>query len=189
MSTRSPLFALALALAATTAQGQGALVADLSGRATTQIGLNTPRVQGQPAAKPSIVKIEYGQPAARGRDVPLEFAKVGTIWRTGANASTTLTTDVDLMIGDLAVPKGAYSLYSVHTATGYELIVNKNTGQWGTEYVPAQDLGRLALMAGQRTDVQESLHIALKSSDDRKPNGTLLISWGKLDLSTTWSAK
>jgi len=179
----------ALTLVATTAQAQVKLTADLSGRASTQIGLALPAVQGAPAAKPLLIKIDYGQPAVRNREVPVEFAKLDTIWRLGANVSTTLTSDVDLMIGDLSLPKGAYSLYATRTAKGYVLIVNKATGQSGAEYDASKDFGRVPLTPRTRQEVQESLHIALKSADDRTPKGTLLISWGKLDLSTSWSAR
>ncbi|MHB1311725.1 MAG: DUF2911 domain-containing protein [Gemmatimonadaceae bacterium] len=179
----------AVALCASVAQAQVKLTADLSGRASTQAGLAPPRVQGAPAPKPLLVKIDYGQPAVRNREVPVELATLDSIWRVGANTATTLTSDVDLMIGDLPVPKGAYSLYATRTANGYLLIVNKATGQSGAVYDASKDLGRLALTPRTRHEVQESLHIALKSADDRSPRGSLLISWGLLDLSTSWSAR
>ncbi len=187
MTLRNAL--VALAVASTAGQAQVKLTTDLSGRASTQIGLSAPRTVGAPAPTPLVVKIDYGQPAVRNRDVPVEFARTDSIWRLGANLATTLTSDVDLLIGDLAVPKGAYSLYATRTASGYLLIVNKATGQSGADYDAAKDLGRVALAARPRAEVQESLHIALKSADDRLPRGTLLISWNKLDLSTNWSVK
>ncbi len=186
---RSSYLALALALAPTALLAQAPLKAALSGRATTEVALNLPRVAGQPAPKALVVKIDYGQPHARGREVPVELSKVETVWRTGANSSTTLTTDVDLVIGGAAVPKGAYSLYSIRTASGYLLIINKNTGQWGTEYVVAQDLARVPLTVRALAESRESLQIALAPSADQPPKGTLTISWGKLELSTSWSAK
>jgi len=33
------------------------------------------------------------------------------VWRAGANSATTLKTDGDLMIGDLMVPAGSYTLF------------------------------------------------------------------------------
>ena len=179
----------AVTLCASVAQAQVKLTADLSGRGSTQIGLAQPRAEGAPAPKPLVVKIDFGQPAVRNRDVPVELAKLDTIWRLGANVATTLTSDIDLMIGDLMVPKGAYSLYAVRTAKGYLLIVNKATGQSGADYDASKDLGRVVLTPRTRQEVQESLHIALKSADDGSPKGSLLISWGKLDLSTSWSVK
>jgi hypothetical protein len=192
MSSRfTHVASVAALIVASVAQAQTTpkLTADLSGRATTQISLSAPRAAGAPAATPLVVKIDYGQPAVRGREVPVELAKPDTIWRVGANLSTTLTTDVNLDLGGLSVPKGAYSLYATRTAKGYLLIVNRATGQSGAEYDATKDLGRVPLTARTRSEVQESLHIALKSADDRAPRGSLLISWGKLDLSTSWSVR
>lgn len=186
--SRRALLALAL-LAPSVASAQGPLRAALSGRATAEATLNPPRVQGQPAPKPFVIKIDYGQPHARGREVPTELSKPGTVWRTGANTSTTLTTDIDLVIGGAAVPKGAYSIFSIRTEKGYELIINSNTGQWGTQYDASKDFVRVPLTARTLHEARESLQIALVPAADQAPKGQLTISWGTLELSTSWAAK
>jgi hypothetical protein len=178
-----------LVVAPSLVAAQAPLKAALSSRATVEAALNPPREAGKPAPKAMIVKIEYGQPHARGRAVPAEFEKVETIWRTGANSSTTLTTDVDLDIGGASVPKGAYSLFSVRTANGYQLIINSNTGQWGTQYDKTKDLVRVPLTARTLSETRESLQIALVPAADQAPKGVLTIAWGKLELSTNWAAK
>jgi len=186
---RPTLLAVAL-LAPTLAAAQAApLRAGLSGRATAEVALTPPRVTGQPAPKAMVIKIDYGQPHARGRDVPAELATPGTVWRTGANTSTTLTTDVDLVIGSANVPKGAYSIFTVRTAGGYELIINSNTGQWGTQYDQSKDFIRVPMTARTLAEVRESLQIGLVPAADQSPKGRLTISWGKLELSTSWAAK
>ena len=187
-STSRLLLSLAV-FAPAAISAQTPLKAALSGRATTEVALNGPRETGKPAPKALVIKIDYGQPHARGREVPVELTKVDTVWRTGANSSTTLTTDVDLMIGNASVPKGAYSLYSIRTAAGYLLIINKNTGQWGTEYLVAQDLARVPLASRTLAETRESMQIALAPAGDQAPKGTLTIAWGKLELSTNWAAK
>ncbi len=166
-----------------------ALTAAPSTRATTVLTLNHPRVQGQPAQPPMTVKIDYGQPHARGRVVPAELQKDGTIWRTGANTSTTLTTDVDLTIGGAAVPKGAYSLYTIRENGKYLLIINRNTGQWGTEYAADKDLARVELKATTLPQAMESLQISLVPPMQGPPAGALTIAWGTLHLATTWALK
>ena len=186
--SRRALWSLALLVPALTS-AQSPLKAALSGRATTEIALNPPRVAGQPAPKALAVKIDYGQPHARGREVPVELATPGTVWRTGANAATTLTTDLDLTIGTASVPKGAYSLYTIRTGTGYELIINSNTGQWGTQYDQSKDVARVNLTAHTVGEARESLHITLVPAGDQSPKGMLTIAWGRLELSTGWSAK
>lgn len=67
----------------------------------------------------------------------------GKVWRTGANEATTLTTPVDLSIGVTKVPAGTYTLWTLPEEGTWKLIINKQTGQWGTEYDPKQDLARV----------------------------------------------
>lgn len=184
-----PILAVALLMSTPLAAQQGPLRAPLSTRATATMPLNPPRVQGQPAPSPLVVTVDYGQPHARGRDVPAELAKDGTVWRTGANQATTLKTDADLVIGGRDVPKGAYSLYTIREGGKYFLIINNNTGQWGTEYDKSKDHARVELRARTRAEVQESLQIAFVPTDAQSARGALTISWGKLELSTDWSAK
>ena len=63
-------------------------------------------------------------------------------WRTGANEATTFVTDANLKVGDLSVPAGSYTLYTIPGASEWTIIINKQTGQWGTVYQESQDLGR-----------------------------------------------
>jgi hypothetical protein len=69
----------------------------------------------------------------------------GKVWRTGANPATTLKTSTNLKIGTLDVPAGTYTVYSLPNAAQWLLIINKQTGQWGTVYNENQDLGRTPL--------------------------------------------
>lgn len=188
------LIALALLAAAPlSAQGAaaqpGALRAPLSTRVVFSMPLAPARVQDQPAPTPKTVTIEYGQPHARGRNVPTELNADGTVWRTGANSSTTLRTEAALVIGGADVPAGNYSLYTIRQNGQYFLIINNNTGQWGTEYDATKDLVRVPLRMRQRGEVQESLQIVMVPADNQSARGVLSISWGRLELTADWSAK
>lgn len=107
-----------------------------------------------PPAKASVtlaghaVTVDYGAPSMRGRKIFGGLVPYGKVWRTGANEATTLKTDVNLRIGDLSVPAGSYTLYSIPDEHGWTLIVNKQTGQWGTKYDQGQDLGRVKMSEG-----------------------------------------
>lgn len=184
-------FALLGAIVASPAEAQNSrLTAAASTRATAVVSLSAPRVQGQPAPTPLTIKVEYGQPHVRGRaGLPTELAKDGTVWRVGANAATTVTSEVDLTIGGAEVPKGAYSLYAVREGGKTLLIINKNTGQWGTEYDASKDLVRVPLTARTAAESLESLQIALvpaPSAPNTAARGVLSIAWGTLVLSTEW---
>lgn len=89
------------------------------------------------------VTIDYSRPSLKGRKVGQELAPYGKVWRTGANEATTLTTEIDLNIAGVKVPAGKYTLYTLPAEGTWKLIINKQTGQWGTEYNESQDLARV----------------------------------------------
>src|SRR5689334_11225890 len=89
------------------------------------------------------ISIAYSQPAMRGRKIMGDLVPYDKVWRTGANDATTLKTETDLNIGGATVPAGTYTLYSLPSAGTWKLIINKQTGQWGTEYHQEQDLARV----------------------------------------------
>jgi hypothetical protein len=89
------------------------------------------------------ITIDYSRPSLKGRKVGQELAPYGQVWRTGANEATALTTEVDLNIGGVKVPAGKYTLYTLPSEGTWKLIINKQTGQWGTKYDESQDLARV----------------------------------------------
>src|SRR6266849_8922625 len=141
---------------------------------------------------PSRIAISYGQPHARGRKVEGGLIPLDTVWRFGANTATTLHTDVDVILGDLKVPRGDYSLFVFYTRAGWQLIVNRGTGQWGTDYDASKDLGRVALATRTLPQTEESLSIYLVPEAAQPTTGFadlrggLRIRWGTTELSTGW---
>ncbi|HEX2205876.1 MAG TPA: DUF2911 domain-containing protein [Longimicrobium sp.] len=121
------------------------------------------------------VWIDYGRPSMRGRKIMGDLVPYGRVWRTGANAATTFVTDTDLVIGTARVPRGTYTLYTVPTARGWTLIVNKQTGQWGTQYEQARDLVRIPMQVTRTTRPVEQFTIALERGE--RGAHTLALSW------------
>ena len=107
------------------------------------------------------ITIKYSAPSVRGRKIFGELVPYGKVWRAGANAATALHTDADLDIGDLVVPKGDYTLYVWPEPDQLTLIVNKQTGQWGTTYDQAQDLGRVKMTMSKSQTPIETYKITL----------------------------
>jgi len=182
------LAALALPLSA-----QARLQVAASGRGSTTVTLAPPRVEGQPAptTPPATITIDYGQPHARGRAVVGALAAdLDKVWRLGANESTTLTAGVDLLIGNLSVPKGEYTLYALTSRAGeWKLIVNKRPKADGNEYVPGADLGRVDLTSRTLATPVESLSFWLIPSGDGTPKGELRFAWGSREFSVPWSLR
>lgn len=122
------------------------------------------------------VSIEYGRPYMRGRKIVGGLVPYGRVWRTGADAATTLTTDAPLVIGGAAVPAGKVTLYTLPGAQGWKLIINKQTGQWGTEYNEAQDLARVDLATKTLTAPVDQFTISIA-------DGQLKLAWELTELS------
>ena len=122
----------------------------------------------------------------KGRKIFGGLVPFGKVWRTGANAATSFTTDVDLTLGGAAVPKGSYTLYTLPGEKGWKLIVNKQTGQWGTDYDPAQDLVRIDMAGSETKEPVEALTIDLVPEDAW--HGTLRLTWDRTVESVPYAA-
>jgi hypothetical protein len=127
------------------------------------------------------VTIAYSAPSIRGRKIMGGLVPFGRVWRTGADNATTMQTEADLDIGGLKVPKGTYTIYTLPGATEWHLIVNKQTGQWGTEYNQGQDLGRVKLNLAQTPAAVDKFKIELSSTGGNK--GLLKMTWEKTEVS------
>jgi len=125
------------------------------------------------------VIIKYNSPSMRGRKIMGGLVPWGQVWRTGANPATTLITPIPLHIGLLLVPAGTYTIYTLPDEKEWKLIVNKETGQWGTVYHQAMDLGRVPMKGKKLKEPQEVMSI---SFDDTKADSTELhIRWEDTD--------
>ncbi len=164
---------VALAVAATTVTAQKVVSTKIGGG-------GSPHETVEWATGGAKITISYGRPSLKGRPVET-LTPAGKIWRTGADEATTLTTDKPLMFGSLMVPAGTYTLFTVPSPTGWKLVINKQTGQWGTEYQEAQDLGRADLKVEKLPKPVEKLTIEIV---DVKGSPTLNIDWGATRATT-----
>lgn len=144
-------------------------------------------------AGPARITIDYGQPHLRGRNVIGMPGVVpwDTVWRTGANLATQLSTEVDMTIGNTFVPRGVYSLFSLPTRNGWKLVISKEVLQWGTDYDPSKDFARIDLRQRTLPEAIESLTFWLIPAIENPPSmtfphGVLKFAWGTTELSTDW---
>ena len=101
------------------------------------------------------ITIDYGRPYVKGRKIFGGLVPYGEVWRTGADEATKLTTEADLTIGNLKIPKGTYALFTLPTESGWTLIVNTIANQWGAfKYDQGKDLGRtgMKVASGPKTE-------------------------------------
>jgi hypothetical protein len=153
-------------------------------RQTRAMGQLSPRDTAMGVLGRDTIRVDYGRPSTRGRQV---FASSGilndTLWRTGANAATQLWSTGPLRIGGQHVPTGKYTLWTLATHGQYQLIVNKQTGQWGTIYDPKQDLVRVPLTTSTLPEHVEQFTIVVDPA-----GGMLRLRWATTELSVPITA-
>ena len=121
--------------------------------------------------------VDYGRPLARGRTLLGNVISYDRVWRTGANAATQFTSSAPITLAGLALPAGTYTLWTVPRVGRVDLIVNKQIGQWGTEYSRAQDLGTVPMRSDSLDTPVEKFTISIEPGAAR--HGILAMAWGR----------
>jgi hypothetical protein len=127
--------------------------------------------------------VDYGRPSMRGRKIMGELVPWKKVWRTGANEATTFKIDTSLIIGpDVPLQKGAFTLWTLPSEKSWKLIINKETGQWGTKYQESQDYARFDLKVERLDKPVEKFTISLEKTGNT--SGVLKMMWENTLLST-----
>jgi hypothetical protein len=145
-------------------------------RAGTVAGPMSTRDTARAQSGDANVWVDYGRPLVRGRLIFGGVVPWNEVWRTGANTATHLTTGIDLKVGDGVIPAGTYTLWTLPTPTGVQLIVNRQTGQWGTQYDASRDLLRVDLRTEQLPNTVERFTITVVPVGD---GGEIRFDWDK----------
>jgi hypothetical protein len=137
----------------------------------------SPRGTAELTLNGTTMTIEYGRPSLAGRDM-LAQAPKGYVWRLGADRATRLSLTGPAVFGNMVVAKGEYSLFVERTAEDrWSLVVNQQTGQWGTEIDRKKDLVGVPLKWEKQEASAEQLTIEL--APETAETGFLIIRWGK----------
>lgn len=130
--------------------------------------------------------IDYGRPARRGRSIFGMVVPFGQVWRTGANAATQFKTDKPLQMGASTVPAGFYTLWTIPQADGWKLVINSETGQWGTEHKPDKDLYTVDMAVSPLAQPVERFTITV---DPSAHGGVLNMDWDTTRASVPFVVK
>lgn len=161
------LLALALSLPAAVPAQQRPI---LSPRDSVALSLDT-----------NTVTVNYGRPSMRGRTIMGGLVPWEKVWRTGANQATHLRTSFDMVMGGVPVPRGTYTLWSIPRSTGWTIILNRQTGQWGTQYDAHQDLARFEVGVSPAEAVVDTFTISLLPAG--RTGGLLRLAWERTVVS------
>lgn len=152
----------------------------------------SPRDSVQVNVAGATVAVNYGRPFMRGRTIFGGLVPYNQVWRTGANEATAFRTTSDLTVNGVRVPAGNYTLYSLpREGTGGQvgewlLIINRQTGQWGTEYDQSQDLARIPMRVTRLDRPVEQFTVRVTPESAGSQAGRIIMMWertqGTLDF-------
>jgi hypothetical protein len=154
--------------------------------ASRSLGTLSPPDSVRASVGGAALSVRYSRPSTRGRVIFGNVVPWNQVWRTGANQATILQTSADLTVAGTTLPAGKYSLWTIPSPGGWKLIVNKNTGQWGTDYDAQYDLARLEMKVESLAQPVEQFTIAIEPKGKR---GVLKLEWEKTRASIPFSAK
>ena len=133
------------------------------------------------------ISVDYGRPKLRGRDM-LGQASEGMVWRMGTDQATTLTSDAELAFGTVTLAAGRYSWFEKRVgANSWELLVNSETGMWGTNRNPARDVATIPLKISSITPSVETFAIELEAKSSAA--GRLSLAWGTTELAADFEVR
>lgn len=129
------------------------------------------------------IRVEYCRPVKKGRlifgrETDNALVPYDKVWRTGANEATLITFASDVTVADTPVPAGTYSLWSIPGPAKWQLVLNRETGQWGTQYNDGMDLARIEVPIRVNPQVTENFKVFFEP----KPYGTdLILNWDQTE--------
>lgn len=131
------------------------------------------------------ISVNYSSPRAKGRTIFGSLVPYGEVWRTGANEATTFVTTANLKAGNLAVPAGNYTIFTVPNQDKWTLIINKKTGEWGIPYkYESDELGRVDMQVSQTSSTVEDFTIAF---DQKGSTCSMSMSWERTNATTDFN--
>ncbi|KAB1158144.1 DUF2911 domain-containing protein [Flavobacterium luteum] len=125
------------------------------------------------------VTIEYSRPSAKGRTIFGDLVPFGKLWRTGANANTTISFSEDVVIDGKTLKKGKYAIYTTPKADNWEIVFYSETDNWGTpdEFSESKVALRTTAKSEMLNRPVESFTISINNLDNNFAH--LELSWEK----------
>lgn len=122
---------------------------------------------------PATITVDYSRPLQRGRPLLGTLIPYGQVWRTGANAATQLTTSAPIRLAGVPLDSGTVTLWTLPAERDVQLVINRETGQWGTSYRAEHDIARIPMRVDRPEAPVEAFTIRIDSAASR-----LVMEWG-----------
>lgn len=125
----------------------------------------------------SSIELIYSRPGMKGRKIFGDLVPWNVVWRTGANSATRIKFNDDVMFGGQALKAGEYALYTVPGENEWEVIINKGSANWGTDYKKEDDIFRVKV---RPMKIDQPVETFTMQFGNLKPTSTdLQIMWDK----------
>ena len=128
--------------------------------------------------------LDYSRPARRGRTLVGGLLPYDEVWRTGANAATQLTTTAPIELAGVPLRPGTYTLFTLPGRDAVALVINGESGQWGTEYDASRDIARRPMTVDSTPGNVELFTIRVDDAGKSDGASRLVMEWGPF----RWSA-
>lgn len=118
------------------------------------------------------VKVKYNSISMGKRKVFGYVVPYDIVWRTGSEEVSEISFSEDCTFGGKRIKAGTYSLWSIPSEKNWTIILNKETGQYGTNYNQEKDYVRTVVKPQTLADRLDDLRI---NTIRKKDNISLLI--------------
>jgi len=150
------------------------------------VGQLSPRDTARATIAGAQLMVDYGRPSRRGRVIFGNVVPWGQLWRTGANQATQFRTDGALEIGGMVLPAGMYTLWTIPTPSSWKLVINTQTGQWGTAHDPARDIFQLDMRVVALAQPVDQFTISVAPEGE---GGVLRLRWENTEASIPFTVR
>ena len=130
------------------------------------------------------IKIDYSQPAVKGRTIGKDIAPYGQVWRTGANEPTTFEVNRDVKVEGQPLKAGKYALFTIPGENEWKIIFNSEVPQWGVKNTgeanrePSKDALTVSVKPTKAPSFTERMTFAQK-------NDKIALMWGDTEVDFT----
>jgi hypothetical protein len=131
------------------------------------------------------IRVDYYAPSMHGRKIMGGLVPFDEVWCPGANVATGISTEADLRINDIKLPKGSYSLWAIPGEKDWTLIINKQTGQFHLDYDSSADFARTRMDVKKLESPVETLRIDWRAAEGNR--GTLALVWETTEASVPFT--
>ncbi|MPR34652.1 DUF2911 domain-containing protein [Salmonirosea aquatica] len=125
------------------------------------------------------VRVQYCRPARKGRlifgrEQDNALVPYDRVWRTGANEATLITFAENVRVANTPIEAGTYSLWTIPGQAQWQVVLNEETGQWGTQYNDGLDVARIEVPIRVHPKTVENFKIYF---EDQPDGADMILSW------------